>query len=146
VFDGIDRCPNTPPNVKVDSLGCRVLEKGQSITVRVQFESCKWDIDAKGETDLKEALEVLLAYPELSVVIEGHTDNQNPTGACATAVGDNKGLSRFRAQAVYDWLVAKGVAPSQLKVEPFGAAKPVADNNTADGRALNRRIEFRRIK
>ncbi len=146
VYDGIDKCPNTGEGVEVDELGCRKLEKGQAITVRVHFESCKWDITTKGEEDLAEALEILLAHPEMKVEIGGHTDNQTPTGECAKAVTDNMGLSNLRARSVYDWLVAQGVSPTQLEVQAYGDTQPVASNSTPEGRALNRRIEFKRLK
>ncbi|MFP4458083.1 MAG: thrombospondin type 3 repeat-containing protein [Candidatus Zixiibacteriota bacterium] len=146
VFDGIDKCPNTKEGEDVDSLGCRKLEKGQSIAVRVHFESCKWDITPKAEDDLQEAYEILKAHPEMHVAIEGHTDDQQPTGTCEEKVGDNMGLSRLRARAVYDWLVRQGIDEKQLKVEAYGETKPVSSNDTKEGRANNRRIEFRRLK
>jgi OOP family OmpA-OmpF porin len=54
-------------------------------------------------------------------------------------------LSERRAQTVKDYLVAKGINPSRLTVKGYGESMPVADNSTPEGRALNRRIEFKML-
>ena len=54
----------------------------------------------------------------------------------------NQTLSEKRAQSVVDYLIGKGFTPSKLTAKGYGESKPIADNNTADGRAENRRIEF----
>jgi len=69
------------------------------------------------------------------VRIEGHTDNVG--GAAA-----NQTLSEKRAQSVRDWLVAHGIAADRLTAQGYGAAKPVADNGTDEGRTKNRRVEL----
>ncbi|OQX89952.1 MAG: hypothetical protein B6D65_00545 [candidate division Zixibacteria bacterium 4484_93] len=141
VYDGLDKCPNTPADIEVDSVGCpkvKKLEKGESIRVKVYFETAKWDITPKGEEDLKEVLMMLKAYPEMRVLIEGHTDN----------VGGEKynlELSTKRALSVKNWLVKNGIDPSRLETRGFGYSRPVDTNDTPEGRANNRRIEFKRI-
>lgn len=82
------------------------------------------------------AVQVLLSNPELQVEIEGHTDN----------IGSEKSnvrLSEKRANAVRNYLVARGVAASRLAIVGYGESRPIADNKTASGRAMNRRIQFR---
>jgi cytochrome c oxidase subunit 2 len=77
-------------------------------------------------------------YPQMSIEISGHTDNTGePEG--------NMSLSQERAKAVHDYLVGKGIAESRLRTAGYGQTRPVASNDTEDGRAQNRRIEFRII-
>ncbi|MBN2542963.1 OmpA family protein [bacterium] len=149
VYDGIDECPNTPKGVEVDEVGCpkaKKLEKGESIRVKVYFESCKWNITKKAAEDLHEALQILKAYPEMRILIEGHTDNRTPTGECKRLVGDNTELSIRRALSVKEWLIDQGIAGMRLETIGYGETRPVDTNNSSDGRANNRRIEFRRIE
>jgi outer membrane protein OmpA-like peptidoglycan-associated protein len=68
-------------------------------------------------------------------MIAGHTDNQGNSA-------HNQVLSQDRAASVTTWLKAHGVDPSRLVPQGFGATQPVADNATANGRALNRRVEI----
>jgi OmpA-OmpF porin, OOP family len=77
----------------------------------------------------------LKQYPSLTLDIEGHTDN---TGKAAT----NKALSQKRAEAIVKAIVAKGIAADRLKATGFGSEKPVGDNKTKAGKALNRRTEI----
>lgn len=94
---------------------------------------------AKLRPDSLPALEAILGVmekrPGSSWIIAGHTDNEG-------SHGKNVPLSQARAGSVIAWLVDHGVAQSQLQAQGFGASRPVADNSTADGRALNRRVEI----
>ena len=72
---------------------------------------------------------------ELEVEIVGHTDNMGPDVY-------NMDLSRRRAQAVIDYLTGKGVAEERLSLAYFGETQPVDSNDTREGRANNRRVEF----
>ncbi|MGA9294642.1 MAG: OmpA family protein [Ignavibacteriaceae bacterium] len=85
------------------------------------------------------SFQVLQNNPEMNVEIEGYTDNIG-------AESYNLKLSEKRAKVVKDYLVSKGIAAGRLSVKGFGEKDPVADNNTAEGRAINRRIEFKIIK
>jgi outer membrane protein OmpA-like peptidoglycan-associated protein len=73
--------------------------------------------------------------PQIKVQVSGHTDN---VGSPA----DNLKLSNNRAKAVVDYLVSKGIDIKRLTWKGYGETKPVADNKTEEGRALNRRTEF----
>ncbi len=84
---------------------------------------------------LDEAIDILLANPTTRLRVEGHTDDVG-------SEENNLALSEARAQAVVDYLVNGGVAADQLVAVGFGESQPIADNDTADGRAQNRRIEF----
>jgi outer membrane protein OmpA-like peptidoglycan-associated protein len=78
---------------------------------------------------------VLKDNPDLRLEIDGHTDN---SGAAA----HNLTLSQQRAVAVADQLVKMGVDASRLTTKGFGDSKPISDNNTLEGKANNRRVEF----
>ena len=69
------------------------------------------------------------------VIVEGHTDGVGSEGY-------NMKLSRRRAEAVRGYLVDHGIAPSRIRAEGFGKSRPVASNDTAEGRAQNRRVEL----
>ena len=77
-------------------------------------------------------------YSEYRLEISGHTDN---TGRDAF----NQELSEERAKACYDYLVSQGVSSRRLSYVGFGETKPIADNDTREGRQLNRRVEFNLI-
>jgi len=79
--------------------------------------------------------DILAKYPDDRIRIQGHTDS---TGSAA----HDEELSLHRAQAVRDVLASRGVNPRQMLVEGAGAARPIADNSTAEGRAENRRVEL----
>ncbi len=79
--------------------------------------------------------DILVKYPDDRIRIEGHTDS---TGSAAY----NEQLSLHRALAVRDVLASRGVNPRQMLVEGAGAARPIADNSTPQGRAENRRVEL----
>lgn len=139
VCDGVDKCPNTPLGVEVKEDGCpraKKLKKGESIAVKVYFDTAKWNITPRGAQDLQEALRILKAYPEMRVMIEGHTDSQGTDDY-------NRELSIKRALSVRDWLIGQGVAASRLETVGYGESRPVDTNDTPQGRANNRRIEFR---
>ncbi len=148
VYDGLDKCPNTASGVEVDSTGCplvKELKKGESIAITVHFESCEWSITPQAERDLQIGLQLLKAYPEMRVLIEGHTDDRVPTGECARKVKNNTELSILRAKSVKDWFVKNGIEPSRMETIGYGESRPRDTNQTPEGRAKNRRIEIRRI-
>jgi len=104
--------------------------------VGVNFEFNKSTLRPESIPILYNAAEILLSQPDLNVEIQGYTDN---TGSEKY----NQQLSQKRANAIRDFLVAKGVSASRLTAVGFGEANPVMDNRTATGRAFNRRIEFK---
>ena len=85
--------------------------------------------------ELDRLAELLTGSPKLRIQINGHTDN---VGVVAT----NQTLSEQRAKAVLDYLVGKNIDLSRLKFMGFGETKPMEPNDTAEGRAKNRRTEF----
>jgi len=103
----------------------------------ILFDFDQATLKPQSEAALRELAAALQADAGLAVDIEGHTD-----GAGDDAY--NRALSARRAAAVVAWLAANGVAAGRLNPVGKGEAEPVADNATADGRALNRRVEVRR--
>jgi outer membrane protein OmpA-like peptidoglycan-associated protein len=101
----------------------------------VLFDTGKSDL----RTDAREALSkltgIVLNYPSLHLTIEGHTDS---TGGAEF----NQALSEKRADSVRDYLVGQGLDTSSLSAQGLGMSNPVADNNTAQGRQKNRRVEI----
>lgn len=101
----------------------------------VNFDFNKSDIRPDSRPILDEAAEILRANPEVRISIEGHTD---ATGSDAY----NERLSVRRGEAVFRYLVNRGVAPERMEVIGYGESRPVADNATEQGRAQNRRVEL----
>jgi OOP family OmpA-OmpF porin len=138
VPDDRDACPNTTRGLKVDARGCAI--KAQVLVLRdvnFEFDSAALTADARNILDGVAA--GLKGQPSMEVHIEGHTDSK---GADAY----NLRLSKARAESVRNHLIQSGVSANRLKAQGYGESKPVADNKTDDGRAMNRRVEFKVIK
>ena len=115
------------------------VNPGSKITLRnVFFDSGKWDLKPASFPELNRLAEAFDLYPNLVIEISGHTDSQG-------SASSNENLSQNRAQAVVDYLVSINVARTHLIAKGFGEIQPVADNNTTEGRALNRRVEAKII-
>jgi outer membrane protein OmpA-like peptidoglycan-associated protein len=102
----------------------------------VHFDFNKATIRADARPVLDAAIATLKREGGIAVIAEGHTDN------VGTAAYNTK-LSQRRAKSVRDYLVAGGISPRRITFEGFGESRPVASNDTADGRAQNRRVELR---
>ena len=102
----------------------------------VTFAFDKSYIDSLQKTYLNELAVVLKERSDVIVIISGHTDN---TGTAAY----NNTLSRKRAEAVRNYLVKQGIPKARFKIEYMGLTTPIAPNETREGRALNRRVEFK---
>lgn len=146
VVNKLDKCPGTPKGTTVDADGCPVQEPvaaeaapEPAAPVRVELD-VKFDFDkavVKDESmgDIKALADFMSQYPQTSATVEGHTDS---VGTDAY----NQMLSEKRANAVRDVLVNQyGVGGDRLNAVGYGESQPVADNATAEGRAINRRVE-----
>lgn len=146
--DGIandaDACPNDAGNADPDPKknGCpkAFVKEGQiKISDQVKFGNNSGVLlpDQGNQATLEAVLSVLQQHPEIAgISVEGYSDNVG-------SAESNKSLSKRRAAAVMAWLVKRGVDPKRLTSAGFGAEKPIDSNDTAAGRANNRRVEFR---
>jgi OOP family OmpA-OmpF porin len=130
VTDDMDQCPNTPKGATVNAMGCWAYQG------EVLFGFDQTEIKPEAYGILDEATMVLNNNPGLSVEIQGYTDS---TGDEAY----NMQLSQKRAESVMEYLVSRGIDPGRLSAKGYGPANPVAPNDTSEGRARNRRVEFR---
>lgn len=103
----------------------------------VTFELGSADLTVESTAVLDEVAASMLAWPEVSVEIVGYTDSSGPAEL-------NRALSQERADSVRDFLVERGVAPERVTAVGYGEDAPIADNATAEGRAMNRRVELKR--
>jgi outer membrane protein OmpA-like peptidoglycan-associated protein len=101
----------------------------------VLFDFGKATLRGEAREKLAKVSGILIAYPSLRVQVEGNTDN---VGSDAF----NQNLSEKRAFGVRDYLVAQGVNGNNLTAIGYGKTKPIASNDTADGRQQNRRVEM----
>ena len=139
IDDTRDKCPGTAAGTHVDSAGCPILftETRKEVVLRgVTFETGRSALKPDSYTILDIVAASLVANPDITIEIAGHTDN---TGAAPT----NTRLSQARADAVRTYLASKGVAPGRMVARGYGPSDPIAPNTTASGRALNRRVELR---
>ncbi len=129
VPDAMDECPDTPADFAVDAKGC---PEAIVIDLDIEFDLNKADIKPVYDAKLEEVAMFLLHHENVSAIVEGHTDS---LGTAAY----NETLSRKRAQSVVDYLTTKfNVDPSIITAIGYGESKPIADNNTAEGRQKNR--------
>ena len=162
VPDDTDACPGTPPGVQVDASGCAIDSDGDGVSDHadecpdtprgaivdhrgcwvvkgVKFDYKKWDVKPQFNTNLNNIIDLLKRTPGLNIRVEGHTDN----------IGSKKynlELSNKRAQAIKDYLVGNGIDQSRITSIGYGLSRPIAGNDTKEGRALNRRAELIPVK
>ena len=102
----------------------------------INFDFDKYNIKSESEAILDSGVQILKSHPEIKVVIEGHTDSRGTEQY-------NQKLSEQRAMSVYNYFKAHGIASSRMKTVGYGELHPKADNSTAEGRAINRRVELK---
>lgn len=138
VPDSIDACPGTPMNVVVDERGCPVqvdIEDTLKMELRVFFDNDKSAIKNQYKPEIAKVAEKMREYPNSVASIEGHASKTGPSAAY------NQRLSEARAVAVKSMLTNEfGIAPNRLSTVGYGYDRPIADNNTEEGRAMNRRV------
>ena len=127
--------------------GLTVTEKDGKVYVSMEnkllFESGSWTVGSEGKKAVDLVGKVLGDNPDISVLIEGHTDNDKITGTIGGGVENNWDLSTKRATAIVNILSEnKGIDKKNLTAAGRGEFSPIADNATAEGKAKNRRIEI----
>jgi len=136
VPNNLDDCMDTAPGQPVTPTGCAIFG---GVLEGVNFASGSDRLLDEAQVVLNDAADVLLADPNLNVEVRAHTDSQG-------AADYNLELSKKRALSTVRYLMLRGVPSEQMTARAFGEAKPVADNDTADGREINRRVEFHVIE
>jgi len=115
------------------------LEKTGKFLLYVNFDINKSDIKEEDLDTLNEIFELLGNNTNLKIAIEGHTDNNGSKER-------NKQLSEQRAKSIADFLEQKGISATRLSSFGFGDEKPIVENNSEENKALNRRVELRKVK
>ena len=139
VADNEDRCPEAKgtiankgcPEMKVED-----VKKITQIASKIFFETNSDKLKVASLVQLDELAEILKRYETANLVIEGYCDSRGEDAY-------NLALSQKRTESVKTYLMSKGIMESRLTATGFGEANPIADNNTATGRAKNRRVELK---
>lgn len=133
-----DKCPTMPG--PVENKGCPKISEKDKETLDIAMRSVEFDL---GKATLKtisyqilnQVSEIMKRYPDYNVVISGHTDN---TGSSPL----NQSLSEQRAKSCYDYMIGQGISALRMSYVGYGESRPIATNDTPQGRTLNRRVEF----
>jgi outer membrane protein OmpA-like peptidoglycan-associated protein len=145
VPDSLDKCPDVPGDA--DNFGCpkpeekpkaKEIQRGRVILRGVNFEFGSATLTQESYAIMERVRDSLIEWPEIRVEIIGHTDDIGSALA-------NRRLSQRRAESVRDYLVSQGVSADRLIAIGKGKDEPIADNETAEGRQLNRRVELHRV-
>lgn len=138
IDDSRDKCPNSAGPVSTQ--GCPEID-GEDLAVletamrAVQFDTGRATLKGESLRVLRQIATILNKYPDYNLSINGHTDN---TGSARA----NLQLSERRAESCYNYLISQNVSPSRMNFTGYGETRPISDNKTLRGRALNRRTEF----
>lgn len=123
-------------SVYIKNISLEPVELNATVRMKnIQFASKSFQLEPVSMIELNKLLQLMNDNPSVKIQINGYTDN---VGSDA----DNLTLSQNRAKAVVDYLISKNIDAKRLTSKGFGETKPVADNATEEGRALNRRTEF----
>ena len=118
--------------------GAEVVQDGEELRVKMQsailFDTDSYSLKGSVKDELQQMAGVFQKYPDTNLVVVGHTDN---TGSDSY----NQRLSEQRAYAVKDYLVSNGVGGTRLEARGLGESRPIATNESTDGRQQNRRVE-----
>jgi OOP family OmpA-OmpF porin len=140
VLDRYDNCPETEQGIRVDSKGCpfvtqEIVQKFSGVLEGVNFHTNSDRLTGEAKSILNGVAQELLEYPDVNIVIVGHTDNVG-------RADHNKALSLARAKSVARYLASRGVDRNRMKYAGKGEEEPIASNATSYGRAKNRRVEI----
>lgn len=120
------------PNAKVERVGEGIVVE---FSDKVLFETDKSNLNASAQNTLNNLTRILKKYPDTNLEIDGHTDSRGTESY-------NQDLSERRAQSVADYLTSSNISRSRITTRGFGEMQPKYSNETEDGRAGNRRVEF----
>jgi outer membrane protein OmpA-like peptidoglycan-associated protein len=145
ICHGSDKCPGAPETVNnfEDDDGCpdkfEVKEVVKTMVLKgVNFKTGSAELTSESFRVLDDVVAEIKNNKDIQFEVAGHTDSRgNPT--------KNQMLSQARAQTVANYFISKGIEPSRLKVIGYGSSRPLSTNTSAEGRALNRRVELNRL-
>ncbi len=124
----------------INDINLKRVEVGESIVLNnIFFDSGSYTLSSESFVELGILIKLLTDNPSIKIEVAGHTDN---VGSASV----NKRISEQRAKAVVDFLTGRGIDPSRLTFKGYGFDKPIASNETEEGRQLNRRTEFEVIE
>jgi outer membrane protein OmpA-like peptidoglycan-associated protein len=136
VYDGRDDCPDTPPGIEVDGRGCMdIAFLNDTLRIHIEYQSGSFEVDVRTRERLQPLIRKLKILTDVRIKILGYTDNVGPAEA-------NQSLSQKRANRMRDWLAGEGIERERMTPIGKGETNFIASNQTADGRAKNRRIEL----
>jgi len=136
VPDWSDDCAESAKSVLVDANGCELV---MGVIEGLVFAPDVVVLSEESQIVLTTLIETFLRYPDISISVDGHTDNRG-------SAADNLALSKQRVKAVVSFMVSKGIVASRIKPFAFGESRPRAPNATLAGRERNRRIEINVIE
>lgn len=113
----------------------KALDASGHVALYLNFDTDQATLKPDAQATLAQIISLLAQNPALALTVQGHTDNAGPPA-------HNQQLSEARARTVVATLAAQGIAPERLQAQGLGQTKPLADNATEAGRALNRRVEL----
>ncbi len=119
-----------------DEVPKEVVARVNLLSKRILFETASATIIPVSFADLDSIVEILLDYPTLNALIEGHTDDVGDDAA-------NMTLSQQRADAIKAYLVSKLIEDARLTAKGYGETQPIAKNDTEEGKAMNRRVDIK---
>ena len=141
VQDSLDECPDvfgTPSGNGCPEITENIIEQLNEIGRAIYFSSNSSELNDNTKRILDRIYDIISPYPNYRFEVQGHTDNVGREDA-------NMRLSEARAEAVTNYLIAKGVSETMIFAKGYGEISPVESNDTARGRALNRRVFFNLI-
>jgi len=121
------------------------LQNAIKVTVNddLLFPSGEWQMPATAQQTIAKMAPILAPMQETKIMVNGYTDNVPiGPGLMRQGITSNLILSQKRADNVMQYMIAQGVKPGLVSAQGFGDANPVSSNDTADGRAQNRRVEL----
>ncbi|MDD4150385.1 MAG: OmpA family protein [Bacteroidales bacterium] len=128
-----------PEEPYIMNIPLKPIEDGITVVLKnIFFEFNSFELLPESYTELKKVVDYMNSNPTMKIEIGGHTDNVGTKEY-------NKALSQNRAKSVYTYLISKGVSASRLSFKGYDFSVPIADNDTEEGRAKNRRTEFKVI-
>jgi OOP family OmpA-OmpF porin len=136
VNDELDKCPDQPGTAENEGCPLIVKEKMEFTNFRVMFNSGSQKLTKSSYPSLDRLADILQTHPELHLTIDGYADNSG-------LADHNLVLSKKRSDEVKAYLIRKGIKANRISSIGHGQDKPVADNETNEGKAINRRVEFR---